>query len=103
MARIQQGRYALSQLTVMYIFEKAPLTERRANSITNTHAATKVSAAAAKQQHQYNDNQDQLHGKSPLTVPGLFTADRILQSTNRVLNFAGSLVGLAFRFKLLIA
>jgi hypothetical protein len=34
-------------------------------------------AAAAKQQHQYNDNQDQFHGKSPLTVLRLFTAHHI--------------------------
>jgi hypothetical protein len=40
-------------------------------------AATKVPAAAAKQQHQYNDNQDQFHGRSHLTVLRLFTAHRI--------------------------
>src|SRR5579863_899089 len=40
---------------------------------------------------------------SPLTVLGLFTAHRILQSTDRVLHFAGSLVGLAIGFQLLIA
>jgi hypothetical protein len=34
-------------------------------------------AAAAKQQHQYNDNQDQFHGKSP-TALWLFIAHRIL-------------------------
>ena len=33
----------------------------------------------------------------------LFTAHRILQSADRVLHFAGSLVGLAFSFQLLVA
>jgi hypothetical protein len=33
----------------------------------------------------------------------LFTAHRILQSANRVLHFAGSLVGLASSFQLLVA
>jgi len=37
------------------------------------------------------------------TALTLFTAQRVLQSTDRVLHFAGSLVGLAIGFQLLIA
>src|ERR1700692_1022546 len=65
--------------------------------------ATPVSAAAAEQQHQYNNYQDQFHNKSPLLATALFAAPRIFQSADRVLHLAGSLVGLAFGFQLLVA
>src|ERR1700692_3641812 len=65
--------------------------------------ATPVSAAAAEQQHQYNNNQDQFHNKSPLPATALFAAHRIFQTADRVLHLAGSLVGLAFGFQLLVA
>jgi hypothetical protein len=41
-----------------------------------TSAAAKVSAAAAEQQYQYDDNQDQFHGKSPL-IDAIFIRCRI--------------------------
>jgi hypothetical protein len=50
-----------------------------------TSAASPISAAA-KQQHQYDNNQDQIHGKSPLMVTALLTARRVVQSADRVLN-----------------
>ena len=47
--------------------------------------ATKVSAATAKKQHQYNDNQYQFHGRAPLTVRGCHaphacSGDRVLRT-----------------------
>ena len=68
-----------------------------------TSTATPVSAAAAKQQHQYNDNQDQFHVNPPLMAITLFAAHRIFQSADGVLHLTGSLVGLAFSFQLLVA
>ncbi len=38
-----------------------------------------------------------------MTVTALFAAHHILQSADRVLHLAGSLVGLAFSFQLLVA
>ena len=67
-----------------------------------TSSSTEVSAAA-KQQHQYNDNQDQFHGKPPLIVRVLFSAHRILQSAECILHLASGLLGLAFNFQILIA
>src|ERR1700733_12914293 len=68
-----------------------------------TATATPVSAAAAKQQHQDKNDQDQFHNKSPLLATALFAAHRIFQAADRVLHLAGSLVGLAFGFQLLVA
>src|ERR1700727_3038912 len=68
-----------------------------------TATATPVSAAAAEQQHQYENDQDQFHNKSPLLATALFAAHRVFQAADRVLHFAGSLVGLAFGFQLLVA
>jgi len=48
--------------------------------------ATPVSAAAAEQQHQYKNNQDQFHNKSPLLATALFAAHPIFQSADRILN-----------------
>ncbi len=62
-----------------------------------TLAATPV-PAATEQQQEHDDNQNQFHGKSPLMVTALVAAHRILQSTDCVLHFACSLVGVAFRF-----
>ena len=81
-------------------FPAHPCAQERVRSpITST--TTPVSATAAKQQHQDNDNQDQFHWKPPFVELVLFAAHCILQSTDRVLHLAGSLVGLALSFQLL--
>jgi hypothetical protein len=59
-----------------------------------TSTVTRVSASTSKEQHLYNDNQDQFHGKSTLIVLALRAAHCILQSTDRVLHLAGSSFGL---------
>ena len=73
------------------------------SSSPNAAPATPVSAAAAKQQYQYDDNQDQFHRKSPLIVAASLAAHCILQSADGVLHRACGLVGLSFVLQLLIA
>jgi hypothetical protein len=43
-----------------------------------TSSTTKVSATTAKEQHQYNDNQDQFHGTSPRMMLALVATQRVL-------------------------
>jgi hypothetical protein len=49
---------------VALAFPLTPEQERVWSPISS--AATKISAAAAKQQHQYDDNKDRFHEKPPL-------------------------------------
>jgi hypothetical protein len=54
-------------------------------------AATKVSAAAAKQQHQYNNNQDRFHEKPPL-IGLVFLAPYHSTHRPRLANLSGQIM-----------
>jgi hypothetical protein len=53
-------------------------------------------SAASEQQDDYDDDEKQFHGKTPLMVRALFAPHRILQSAKSIWHLPFNLVGLAF-------